>query len=157
MSEREPPTSACEWPGGATDPRRPPESRVLRFRPEYAWEGVPAEAYKDPAAHWRDVARHTLVGGAGATCPFHVRYFEIAPGGYSSHEVHAHEHVVIPIRGRGVVRIGDREVAVGFGDVVYVAPNDPHQFQNPTDEPFGFLCIVPAERDPPRPWPPERG
>ena len=40
---------------------------------------------------------------------------------------------------------------VGFGDVIYVAPNDPHQFRNPDDttEPFGFLCFVNAERDRP--------
>ena len=39
-----------------------------------------------------------------------------------------------------------------FGDVIYVAPNDPHQFRNPDDatEPFGFLCIVNAERDRPQ-------
>jgi quercetin dioxygenase-like cupin family protein len=38
-----------------------------------------------------------------------------------------------------------------MGDVVYVAPNDPHQFRNAEDatEPFGFLCIVNAERDTP--------
>jgi hypothetical protein len=35
--------------------------------------------------------------------------------------------------------------------VVYIAPNDPHQFRNPEEagEPFGFLCIVNAERDRP--------
>ena len=34
----------------------------------------------------------------------------------------------------------------------YVSPDDPHQFRNPEDatEPFGFLCIVNAERDRPQ-------
>jgi len=35
--------------------------------------------------------------------------------------------------------------------VVYIAPGDPHQFRNDEgDEPFGFLCIVNAERDRPQ-------
>ena len=54
-------------------------------------------------------------------------------------------------RGEGEVRLDCRLYRVGFGDVVYVAPGDPHQFLNPRDarEPFGFLCIVNAERDRP--------
>lgn len=146
-----PPVSACDLPG-----ERPPSggepsgSRVVRFREPFVWEGVSPRAYKDPAAHWRGVARHVLVGEAGETAPFHVRYFEIAPGGYSTHEVHAHEQVVIPIRGRGLAILGEQRISVSFGDVVYVAANDPHQFVNPAAEPFGFLCVVPAERDRPR-------
>jgi quercetin dioxygenase-like cupin family protein len=82
-----------------------------------------------------------------------VRYFEIAPGGHSTLEQHEHEHVVIPIRGRGEAQFGCYIYQVSFGDIVYVAPNDPHQFRNPDTnrEPFGFLCIVNAQRDAPRP------
>ena len=59
---------------------------------------------------------------------------------------------MIPQRGRGEVQFGCYVYNVGFGDVVYVAPNDPHQFRNAGDatEPFGFLCIVNAERDRPQ-------
>lgn len=147
-----PPVSACDLPDeSGPAPGAPAASEVIRFREGFAWERVVPRAYKDPAAAWRGVARHALVGERGETAPFHVRYFEIAPGGYSTRETHAHEHVVIPLRGRGVALLGGRRVEVGFGDVVYIAPNDPHQFRNPTDEPFGFLCIVPARRDPPRP------
>ena len=40
--------------------------------------------------------------------------------------------------------------ALGFGDTVYVAPNEVHQFRNTAEsEPFGFLCLVDAERDRP--------
>lgn len=149
----EPPLSACELPA-PTDASAPPGtsgSKVLRFRDGFQWEGVVPRAYKDPAAHWRGIARHVLVGEGGESAPFHVRYFEIEPRGHSTREVHEHEHVVIPIRGRGVARLGDRDVPIGFGDVVYIAPNDVHQFLNRSGEPFGFLCIVPASRDRPRP------
>lgn len=50
-----------------------------------------------------DILRTELVGKNGESCQFHVRYFEVGPGGYSTLEKHVHEHVVIPIRGRGVV------------------------------------------------------
>lgn len=94
---------------------------------------------------WRGVTRRELSGKRGETQGFHVRYFEIAPGGYSTLEWH--EHVVIPIRGRGEVQLDCYVYRVGFGDVVYVAPNDPHQFREPAGavEPFGFMCIVNAE------------
>lgn len=123
-------------------------SRVLRFA-DFSWEGVERGAYKDPGARWRGVSRQLLVGGRGEPIPFHVRYFEIEPDGYTTYERHEHQHVVIPLRGRGEVRLGDRWQPVGFGDVVHVAPSDPHQFRAVGAEPFGFLCVVEADRDRP--------
>jgi ribulose-bisphosphate carboxylase large chain len=38
---------------------------------------------------------------------------------------------------------------VEYGDVAYVAPNEPHQFRARGDEPFGFFCVVDADRDRP--------
>jgi ribulose-bisphosphate carboxylase large chain len=98
------------------------------------------------------VTRALLVGGAGERTAFHVRYFEVAPGGFTTLERHAHEHVVVVLRGRGEVRLGGDVHALDFGDTVYVAPGEVHQFRNPSaSEPFGFLCLVDAERDRPVP------
>ena len=36
-------------------------------------------------------------------------------------------------------------------DHVYVSPMTLHQFVNDSDAPFGFLCIVDAQRDRPQP------
>ena len=124
-------------------------SRVLRWRPDFRWEGVPVEAYKAPADHWCGILRASLAGESGERTAFHVRYFEIAPGGFSSLEHHGHEHVVIVMRGRGEVRLGAEVHPLGFGDVVYVAPHEAHQFRNAAGEPFGFLCVVDARRDKP--------
>ena len=124
-------------------------SRVLRWQPGFRWEGVPVEAYKAPADHWCGIRRTLLAGGRGEQTAFHVRYFEIEPGGFSSLEHHAHEHVVFVLRGRGEVRLGGEVHQLGFGDVVYVAPQEVHQFRNGADEPFGFLCMVDARRDAP--------
>lgn len=122
-------------------------SRILRFH-DFHWQSVEPKAYKDPDANWSDVTRHTLME-ADTDTAFHVRYFEVGPGGYTTHEHHRHEHVVVAIRGSGEVRLEDRWEPIGFGDVVYVAANAPHQFRALGDEPFGFLCIVDAERDRP--------
>jgi len=128
-------------------------SKVARFA-EFRWDGVAAQPYKKETHSWEGVARHWLIGDGGETTRFHVRYFEVAPGGHTTLEVHRHEHVVIPLRGQGEFVVGEALAVtpVGFGDCVYVAPSDPHQFRNPGPEPFGFLCIVNAERDPARPY-----
>jgi len=142
-------------PNGAIPPPPPLEgnhSKVIRHNGDFTWQGVLAEAYKETTDTWKGITRRELSGKRGESQRFHVRYFEIAPGGFSTREKHEHEHVVIPIRGRGDVQFDCYLYHVSFGDVIYVAPNDPHQFRNPADatEPFGFLCIVNAERDVPR-------
>jgi len=124
-------------------------SRILRFR-DYRWDSVEPKTYKDPDSRWSNVIRHGLMG-ADTDAAFHVRYFEVWPGGYTTHERHRHEHVVVAIRGSGEVRLENKWEPIGFGDVVYVSPNAPHQFRAAGDEPFGFLCIVDAERDRPVP------
>ena len=126
-------------------------SKVIRHRGDFTWDGVEVEDYKATTETWKGITRRELVGKRGESGQFHVRYFELEPGGYSTLEKHEHEHAVIPIRGRGEVQFGCYIYRVEIGDVVYVAPNDPHQFRNPDDatEPFGFLCVVDAERDRP--------
>ncbi len=82
---------------------------------------------------------------------FHLRYFEIEAGGYSSLETDKHEHVVVCIRGRGEASLKRRNTDIGFLDILYFDPGAPHRLFNPYDEPFAFFCIVDAERDRPRP------
>lgn len=117
-------------------------SRVHRHDGSFGWSGVTATAYK-PWATRRVLAE---------TTGFHVRYFEVEPGGATSLEQHRHEHCVVVLRGQGQAVLGQEVHELGFGDVVHVAPDDPHQFRNDGGpEPFGFLCVVDAERDRPRP------
>jgi ribulose-bisphosphate carboxylase large chain len=127
-------------------------SKVIRNNGDFTWKDVALEPYKATTELWKGITRTELSGKRGESQNFHLRYFEIQPGGFSTLEKHQHEHVVVPIRGRGEVQFGCYIYQVGLGDVVYVAPDDPHQFRNPehNSEPFGFLCIVNAERDAPR-------
>jgi ribulose-bisphosphate carboxylase large chain len=147
--------SSCELPQGAGKVGgrvTAAGSRVHRFvpGPTHSWTGVPPQEYKAAAAHHCGVTRTVLVGEAGEKTAFHVRYFEVAPGGFTTLERHAHEHVVIVLRGRGVAVLGGQEHELGHGDALYVAPDEVHQLRNPSaEEPFGFLCMVDAVRDRP--------
>ena len=100
---------------------------------------------------WRGLTRHTLVPGGSVAAGFEQRYFEIEPGGYSSLEKHEHIHVVITLRGRGRVLVGDRVVELGPMEVLEIPPSAAHRWVNAGEEPWGFLCTVEAERDRPQP------
>ena len=120
------------------------------------WADVEPGRYKEGGggpAHFRDVTRHALLGagprGASAGLGFELRYFEVAPGGYSSLERHAHGHAVVIVKGRGAVRLGDVTEPVSALDVVYVAPHDVHRFLADAGEALGFLCVVDRARDRP--------
>lgn len=133
--------------------RRTNVSKLFRFLGDevFGWSHVPIADYKPLDDSWRRVTRRVFVGETGESPQFHLRYFEIARSGYTTLEEHDHEHVIAVIRGRGQVLIGDETRQIGFGDIVYISPRDPHQFRNDaSDEPFGFLCVVNAERDRPR-------
>ena len=119
---------------------------VTRFS-DWNWEGVDILEYTDRPGTFESVTRRTL-GGDGDTA-FQTRYFEVAPGGYTSYERHEHEHNVVVIRGQAKVRLGDDWHEIGAFDVVRVGPNVPHQFVNTGEEPFGMICVVDKVRDRP--------
>jgi len=110
--------------------------------PAFHWEGVALERYESAAP----VTKQVLIGPREGAAHFAVRYFEIAPGAASALDTHAHDHGVVVLRGRGVVRLGDERHAIGEGDVIYVAPGELHQFENPGPDPLGFLCVIPPKR-----------
>lgn len=116
---------------------------------EFEWSGIPLDRYKDEPGTWQSVTRQVLSPDLEGS--FEVRYFEIAPGGYSTYERHEHEHCVIALRGSGEVVLGSSVHEVNERDVIRVESMMPHQFRNPGSEPFGFLCIVDRERDRPEP------
>lgn len=126
-------------------------TRVIRAR-DWQWEGVPRREYKTEGTHFRGVTRQTLLGeGAGETAlDCETRYFEVAPGGYTSLEQHRHPHSVVILRGHGEVILDDRLEPVAPHDVVYIGPWAAHQFHAAADEPLGFLCVVSRDRDRPQ-------
>jgi quercetin dioxygenase-like cupin family protein len=72
------------------------------------------------------------------------------PGGHSTLERHQHAHAVMIFRGRGSCLVGDEVREVAAPDLVFIPPMTWHQFRAAGGEPFGFLCMVNAERDKPQ-------
>lgn len=154
MPKKKTPLS-CDWKSGATLKSRgaPKENKsaLYKHRGAFRWQGIKIEKYKQGSRDWADIVRQTLIGSHGETSKSHLRYFEIAPGGHSSFETHRHEHVVICVRGKGKALAGKKLYEMNFMDTLYISPNTPHQLRNPFKELFGFLCIVNAKRDRPKP------
>ena len=84
-----------------------------------------------------------LVGEPDGAPNFAMRQFEIAPGGHTPKHSHPYEHEVFVLAGAGLVLEGDQPRPLHAGDVLYVAPDEVHQFRNTGDEPLKFLCLVP--------------
>jgi len=125
------------------------EQKVRRHKGDFRWDAVEVLRYKDEgSAPFRDVTRQVLFDGAGL--PVELRYFEVAPGGWTTLERHEHVHAVMVIRGRGRCLVGERAYDLALNDLVSVPPMTWHQFQAAQDEPLGFLCVVTAERDRPQ-------
>jgi len=126
---------------------------ISRFQ-NGTWEGFEILAYKDTPGSHEGVIRQNLL--KDAPTDYEVRYFEVAPGGYTSFERHEHEHFVVVIAGKGEARLADETLPIGERDLVRVAGNVPHQFRNPYSEPLGILCVVDRVRDRPQLMEPAR-
>ena len=132
------------------------EPILRKAQPDYRWQGVDMRAYKDEAsAPFRSVTRQVLA--SSPDLKGELRYFEVAPGGWTTLERHQHAHAVTILRGRGRALVGDEVVEIGALDLVTVPAWAWHQFRAAADQPLGFLCMVDAERDRPQlPSPAER-
>lgn len=86
-----------------------------------------------------------LVGPSDGAPNFAMRQFEVAPGGFTPRHSHPYEHEVFVLDGEGTVFSGDTPHALRAGSVVYVAPDEVHQFRNEGDRPLKFLCLVPND------------
>lgn len=115
----------------------------------FHWDGVDVLKYKqDGSAPFKSVTRQVLFEGVGI--PGQLRYFEVAPGGYTTLERHEHVHAVMVIRGRGRCLVGSAAYELNVQDLVTVPPMTWHQFLAAEDQPLGFICLVPADRDRPQ-------
>lgn len=84
-----------------------------------------------------------LIGEADEAPSFTMRQFEVAPGGCTPKHQHAYEHEVFVFEGSGVAIDGDQQYPLRPGSVVFVPPNQVHQFRNTGPGPLKFLCLIP--------------
>jgi mannose-6-phosphate isomerase-like protein (cupin superfamily) len=125
------------------------EKTIHRKAKGYRWEGVAELPYKeDDRALFKSITRQMLF--ADPELHGELRYFEMAPGGFSTLERHEHMHAVMILRGRGHCLVGDEVKAIETRDLVAVPAMTWHQFRATQGEPLGFLCMVNATRDKPQ-------
>jgi quercetin dioxygenase-like cupin family protein len=74
---------------------------------------------------------------------FAMREFELEPGGHTPLHFHPYEHEIYVLAGEGAIYDNGDERPLRPGDVVFVAPDDVHQFRNTGTTPFKMLCLVP--------------
>jgi ribulose-bisphosphate carboxylase large chain len=142
--------SSCEFPADFASEHGEGIRKLLNFLPGFRWDGRLDRIYKaQTELGFEGVRRVELVGKNGEQTDFHLRYFEVSPGGYTSLEKHLHTHVIINVRGAGVLISEQQRTDIGLMDIAYIPPLEVHQLRNETTEPFGFFCIVDGERDRP--------
>lgn len=90
----------------------------------------------------KNVVKQILIGEKDGSNDIIMRLFTLVPGAHSPRHTHAHEHLVKIEKGKGVIYSKDGEREVSPGDVIYVEPNEEHQFMNPFDEEFAFICVI---------------
>lgn len=76
---------------------------------------------------------------------FFLRIYSIKPGGRTPYDKHDYEHEVFVLKGKArliTVESGSEKAYIlGEGDVIYIAPNEIHQFINDGPEMFKMLCV----------------
>ncbi len=107
--------------------------------------------------HYRDVkAKHAEEGASklrvrwlitkemGAE-NFAMRLFEMEPRGYSPFHSHPWEHEVFILAGEGLVVGEGKEKEFRAGNVIFIPPNERHQFKNNGEKTVKFLCLIPYD------------
>jgi len=88
-----------------------------------------------------------LIGPDEGAAIFHMRHFEIEPGGHTPHHKHDYEHEIVVLKGSGVARSEQGQREIKAGDAIWVPPNEIHNFENTGDTPLEFICLIPAPQD----------
>ncbi|MFP4058200.1 MAG: cupin domain-containing protein [Candidatus Brocadiia bacterium] len=101
---------------------------------------VPAETVEEGA---QGVKIRWLLAREDGAANFAMRHFELAPGGHTPRHTHAWEHEVFVLSGQGKVVGAHGESPLRPGSVVFVAPQDEHQFVNAGEGPLQLLCLIP--------------
>ncbi len=91
----------------------------------------------------KNVVKKVPIGKDEGWDNYTMRTFTIGAGGFTPSHKHDWEHVNYIIKGKGQLKIGDEVHELSAKDFAFVPPNTHHQFSNPYDEDFEFICIVP--------------
>jgi len=78
---------------------------------------------------------------------FAMRIFEIEPQGYTPLHTHPWEHEVFILDGEGQLFDREKTVPLKASDVVFVPPNEWHQFRNFGKKLLRLICLIPYTKE----------
>ncbi len=78
----------------------------------------------------KDARMRMLISDKDGADNFAMRMFTVASGGHTPFHFHNQEHEVFVLEGHGVLKGEDKEHPFIAGDVIFVSPNEKHQFIN---------------------------
>jgi quercetin dioxygenase-like cupin family protein len=110
-----------------------------------SYKDMTAAPVEDPEA--KGVGIRVVIGKDEGAENFIMRIFNVVPGGCTPKHTHDWEHEVFILSGKCVVVSEKGEHNVHGGDVVFIPPNEIHQFKNPGPDPLEFICLIPAQTD----------
>jgi len=91
----------------------------------------------------KGASKNNVIGPPEGWKDYTLRVFRLEPGGFTPRHQHDWEHVNYVVRGKGSLTIGDETFELQEKDFALVPPNTDHQFRNPNEDVFEFICIVP--------------
>jgi quercetin dioxygenase-like cupin family protein len=107
--------------------------------------------------HIKDVQAQTVMAGdltsmqilisAQEGPNFAMRRFVMQPGGGMPRHTNTVEHEQYVLKGHAMVGMGDEELEVRTGDVLFIPEGVPHWYHNIGEDDFEFLCIIPNKTD----------
>jgi quercetin dioxygenase-like cupin family protein len=91
----------------------------------------------------KDVLKKVLIGPEDGSENIIMRKFKVLPGGHTPLHSHKLTHVVKIETGKGVL-ISEKgeETVLTPGQSLFIDRHEKHQFRNPYDEPFEFICTI---------------
>ena len=92
----------------------------------------------------KGVAGRVLVGKDDGASHFCMRMFELSEGGYTPKHAHDWEHEIFVHSGNGAVYNNGQWTNVEAGYSIFIPEKEEHQIKNMGDDPFVFICLIPA-------------
>jgi len=108
----------------------------------YPIASVPAEEYRGVEG----ITIRWAIGQNVGAPNFYLRVIEVQPGASIALHQHDWEHEVYVLAGAGLARDAHGETPLEPGSCAYIAPNEPHAFENTGAEPLRFVCVIPKPR-----------
>ena len=82
---------------------------------------------------------HEVITDKDGAPNFAMRVIEVKTGSSTPSHDHPWEHEVLVLSGRAIVRGGQEEVEIAKDSVIYIPPNEHHNFESIGDEPLRFV------------------